>query len=347
MKRLEENPLILPADVSPSRDDLEVVGAFNAGVARYGDEVILLLRVAERPHDLGPDWVAAPVWSLEKGEIEILRIARSDPDLKERDQRLFWYKGEYYLTSISHLRTARSKDGVNFTVDQGPTLSPQSRTETFGIEDPRITKIEGDYWITYKAVSEHGIATSLAQTSDFKTFTRHGMIFCPENLDIVLFPEKFDGRYAAWTRPVGAHNVPPAIWIARSPDLLHWRAHEPVLTPRSGYWDGARVGSSCVPFKTAKGWIEIYHGADLENRYSVGAALIDIEDPGRILARSKEPFMQPEAEYEEQGFYGKVVFPTGADVREDGEVYIYYGAADESTCAVTTFVQELLDHLES
>ena len=140
---------------------------------------------------------------------------------------------------------------------------------------------------------------------------------------------------------------PVAVWSARSPDLLHWGDHAPALAPRPGHWDGMRVGASAVPFKTPQGWIEIYHGADERNRYCIGAALIDENDPSKVLARSAEPLMQPEAAYETEGFFGGVVFPCGADVREDGRVILYYGAADDSTCAAETTVDALLRHLNA
>ncbi|MEE9212920.1 MAG: glycoside hydrolase family 130 protein [Phycisphaeraceae bacterium] len=347
MKRLAENPLIRPADVTASCSDFEVIGTFNPAVARYRDEVILLVRVAERPTDQDPHWAAAPIWNAQDRRIETLRVRRDDPDFVEQDKRAFQYRGRFYLTSISHLRLARSPDGIHFTVEPKPALAPQTPTETFGLEDPRTTRIGSKYWITYKAVSEHGITTGVAATSDFRSFTRHGLIFCPENLDVVLFPQQFNDQYVAWTRPVGGHPSPPTIWLARSPDLLHWGAHQPVLAPRPGMWDSARVGASCVPFKTPQGWIEIYHGADATHRYSAGAALIDPDDPARVLARSRHPLMQPEAPYETDGFFGNVIFPGGADARPDGTVFIYYGAADETTCAAATSTDELLNHLAS
>ena len=343
MRRFEANPLIRPADVLPSRDGYEVIGSFNAGVARHDDQVLLLLRVAERPSIVDPGCVAAPIWSAERGDVELLQVKRDEAETD--DPRTFRYRGNTYLTSISHLRLARSDDGIQFSIDTKPALAPESVMESFGLEDPRITRIADTYWITYKAVSEAGITTALAETTDFATFTRHGVIFCPENLDVVLFPERSNGQYTALTRPVGRNIGLPAIWLAQSPDLIHWGGHRPVLSPRPGMWDGGRVGSSCAPFRTTEGWLEIYHGASPKNRYCVGAALIDADDPGKVLARSSDPLMQPEAPYETEGFFGHVVFPCGADVRPDGQVTMYYGAADETTCAATTTVDELLEHL--
>lgn len=341
MRRLPQNPLIRPQDVAPSREDFEVAGAFNPGVGRLGDEVVLLVRVAERPKARDEAHLVAPV-ARPGGGIEVLRFRRDDPDVEILDERWFRYRGGTYLTSISHLRAARSTDGARFAVDAAPAILPSTPTEAFGVEDPRITRIGGDHWITYKAVSSHGIATALAHTRDYASYDRHGVILCPENLDVVIFPEKIAGGYAALTRPAPMNIGPPAIWLARSPDLLHWGRHEPLVAPRPGMWDSGRVGASCVPFRTPAGWLLIYHGADETHRYCVGVALVDGADPSKVLARSREPIMTPGASYEEHGFFGGVVFPTGAVVRDDGGVTVYYGAADQHVCAAETTLDELL-----
>ena len=344
LERVSDGPLLSPSDVSPSREDLEVVGTFNPGVARLGDETVLLVRVAERPRELAAGEAAAPVWDPATGEVTIHRFDGDDPRLERIDARVFRYDGRLYLTSLSHLRVARSTDGVRFNVEPRPALFPETELERFGLEDPRITPLEDAFWITYKAVSPEGIATALARTKDFRHFERMGVIFCPENLDVTIFPEAFEGGYAAWSRPVWSGG-PPTAWAATSPDLLHWGAHAPVLHPRPGEWDGGRVGAGCVPFRTDAGWIAIYHGATPENRYAAGAALIAPADPYRVVARSGEPILTPEADHERAGFFGGVVFPCGADVGADGAVTVYYGAADETIGAARTTVDALHRHL--
>lgn len=345
MKRIETNPLIRPADVAPSRPDFEVIGAFNAGVTTHGGDTLLLLRVAERPK-VEDGWAASPIWNAEKGEMEIFRIRTNDPDAVCEDERVFHYKDDFYLTSISHLRIARSKDGIgDWRIDTAPALHPETATEAFGIEDSRITFIDGKYRILYKAVSRHGVTVSLAETADFAGYDRLGTIFCPENLDVVVFPEKIGGRYAALTRPVGKHMGAPAVWYADSPDLRDWGGHRPVFAPRPDKWDNGRVGGSCAPIRTGRGWLEIYHGATPGDRYCMGAALLDLEQPWIVTARSETPLLEPVAPYEAEGFFGNVVFPTGAVEREDGTLVIYYGAADETTCAIETSVDEILGTL--
>ena len=346
VERFQENPLITPKDVKPSRNDYQVVGAFNAGATIYNDEVILLLRVAERPIDKKEDEELAPIYNPATGQIDCLRIKLSDPDLEAIDSRGFYYKKKLYLTSISHLRIARSKDGVNFTIDEKPTVFPEKDYENFGLEDPRISKIGDTYYICYKVVSDKGICTGLITTSDFKSFERKGIIFCPENIDVVMFPEKIDGKFYALTRPVPMFIGPRGVWIASSPDTINWGCHKPLILPREGMFDGGKTGGSCVPIKTMDGWLEIYHGSDEDDKYSLAAALLDLKDPSKVIARSKEPLMHPQADYEVKGFYGNVVFSCGAITKDNGEVIIYYGASDELTAAAKTTVDKIMGTLK-
>jgi predicted GH43/DUF377 family glycosyl hydrolase len=268
-------------------------------------------------------------------------VREDDPDVSDVEERVFTYKGLLRLTSLSHLRLARSTDGVSFTVEERPALFPADDTEAFGLEDPRITRVGRKYWITYKAVSRKGICVALASTEDFVTFERHGISFCPHNLDVVIFPEKAGGDFVALTRPESWFAGAPSIWLARSPDLVHWGRHVPLIRPRAGMWDSGRVGASAVPILTERGWLEIYHGADPENVYCTGLMLLDRDDPSRVLARSEVPVLRPEADYEMNGFFGGVVFASGA-TEVDGVVTLYYGASDDSTAAARATVDELL-----
>ena len=342
VERFNENPLITPADVPASRDDFEVVGTFNAGAIKFKDEILLLLRVAERPKDKADNEEVAPILNPATGQIDFLRVSHNDPDLQIPDSRAFYYKDKLYLTSISHLRIARSKDGLNFTIDAEPAVFPQTEYETYGIEDPRITKIGDEFFITPKAVSQNGICTTLMKTKDFTTFQRLGVMFYPETSNVVLFPEKINNKYYALLRPGPKHLGDPSIWIASSNDLIHWGDYRLFMSPAPGKFDSARIGASCVPIKTEKGWLEIYHGADIDNRYCLGAVLSDLEEPSKIIARGREPIMQPETDYEKGGFFGNVIFSCGAVVGDNDELIIYYGAADTATAAAKTTVNNIL-----
>jgi predicted GH43/DUF377 family glycosyl hydrolase len=345
IERFEQNPIITPKDVPPSRNDFEVVGTFNAGVTRFNGKIMLLMRVAERPIEKKQDEELAPILNHQTGQIEYFKVPHNHPDLEIPDSRVFFYKKNTYLTSISHLRIATSSDGINFNIEPVPAVFPQTRYETFGLEDPRITLIENTYYITCKVVSDLGIATSLITTSDFKNFKRHGIIFCPENIDVVIFPEKVNGLFYALTRPVPHSLGSLGIWIASSPDMINWGKHKCLMSPRVGMYDSARLGASCVPIKTEQGWLEIYHAADENNRYCLAACLLDIKDPSKVIAYSNEPLMQPQADYEINGFFGNVIFSCGATADND-IITIYYGAADCVIAGAKVKISDILNHLE-
>jgi predicted GH43/DUF377 family glycosyl hydrolase len=135
------------------------------------------------------------------------------------------------------------------------------------------------------------------------------------------------------------------IWLADSDDLIHWGNHRPVALPRPGMWDEMRVGASLVPIRVPQGWLELYHGADRENRYGMGALLLDAEDPGKVVARTRKPLMIPEAPYEQDGFLHDVVFPSGHVELGKGRIRVYYGAADTSVAAADMAIPEILGHL--
>lgn len=343
VERFEENPLITPADVPPSRDDYEVVGAFNPGATIFNNQTLLLMRVAERPKDKAPDEQIAPILNPETGRIEHFRVKNNSPHITGiPDSRSFYYDEEMMLTSISHLRLATSTDGINFQIEPAPAMFPKIWSETYGLEDPRITQIDNEYYISYKSVSDKGICTSLAVTKNFKDYRRLGMIFCPENIDVVLFPEKINGQYWALTRPVPRYIGPRGIWIASSPDLIHWGNHSPLLMPQQNTFHDGKTGGSCVPIKTDQGWLVIYHGSDHDDRYTLAAAMLDHDDPAKVLMRPKEPLMHPEADYEITGFYGNVVFSCGATTNPSGKVTIYYGASDEFTAGAQTTIDKVI-----
>jgi predicted GH43/DUF377 family glycosyl hydrolase len=375
--RLPENPLIVPANVPPTRSDMEVVCAFNPGAIRHGDEVILLLRVAERPRpgaepapgscmlDLaGPEPLPLPLDPAIPPE-ELVGLAlfnpygdppgvisgyvrRDLPGLDLHDPRAVSYMNRPFLSQISHLRVARSRDGLHFVVDSEPALAPATLLEEYGCEDARITALEGRYYVTYVSPSRLGIATSLATTADFRHFRREGVLFLPDHKDVVLFPERLGGRYWALTRPMPASfGRVHGIWLASSPDLVHWGDHRPLCLPRPGHWDARRTGGSAVPLRTSAGWLVLYHGVDAANRYSMGALLLDQDDPRRVLGRSPRPLLAPEAPFERAGFYGNVVLSCGQVGLDAGgeRLRLYYGAADAVTAAADFQTREILDSL--
>ena len=343
--RSPQNPIIGPEDVKPSGDNFEVIGVFNTGVTRLEDQVILLLRVAERPINTNPDVVSTTIYNDAEEQLVVTEFLKKNPEIDFSDPRLIITPTETYLTSISHLRLARSKDGINFEIDDAPAIFPANDYETFGIEDPRISLIDGIYYINYVAVSPLGVTTCLISTKDFISFKRHGVIFCPENKDVVLFSEKVEGKYYALHRPVSPLFNKQEIWIAESPDLHCWGNHRCLMGPRPGHWDEAKIGAGAAPFKTDRGWLEIYHGVDRNNRYCLGAVLLDGAEPWKIIARANKPILEPQAEYECEGFFGNVVFSCGL-LCEDDKVKIYYGAADTVICYAELSLKEIIETLD-
>lgn len=329
VSRFVQNPLISVDQIIPSRDDFEVIGVFNAGVAEFNDETILLLRVAERPINKDSTKYLSPVFDTESCKVEVKEFNKNDPDIDFSDSRVIKTSKNLYLTSMSHLRLAKSKNGIDFEIEDTPALFPQNEYEAFGIEDPRITFIDDTYYINYSCGSVLGVTTLLASTKDFKTFERHGVIFCPDNKDVAIFPEKINGKYYALHRPSCSHFAKPEMWIAESDNLIHWGNHRYLMGVKENDWESTRIGASAVPLKTKDGWLCIYHGADYENSYSQGVVLLDLDEPWKILKRSEEPFMKPEEDYEMEGFFNSVIFSCGAIIK-DNIVKMYYGGAD--TC---------------
>jgi predicted GH43/DUF377 family glycosyl hydrolase len=251
------------------------------------------------------------------------------------------------ITFISHLRVVRCGDGRAVKEVSDTRFQPETALEEFGVEDPRITALGGRFYFTYVAVSRHGAATALGSTTDFRGFERHGLIFCPENKDVVLFPERIEGQYVALHRPNAATPFcRPEMWVARSPDLIHWGHHE-CLHGGGSEWETGRVGAGTPPVRVNDGWLEIYHGNRQPARlgdvgvYSTGILLLDAQHPAIVRRRTAASVFEPTTEFERHGFVPDVVFPTG--IIEAGDSYlIYYGAADSCTAVVEFSKDEVL-----
>lgn len=346
-QRHANNPLISPHDIQPTQPNFEVIGTFNAGAAKMGGETLLLVRVAERPLKRAdaPETIRIPHLA-DGGSLAVRDVYPDDPAYDTRDSRFIIHQpsGDLFLTSISHLRLARSSDGVHFALDERPWLQAALAHEAFGIEDARITQLNGRYYVNYTAVSPRGIATGLVSTSDFVEIERHGVIFPPANRDVTIFPQQVGGKYVCYHRPMpgmfGGYNI----WMAESPDLIHWGNHRVVLTSQPGGWEAGRVGGGAPPIWTERGWLSIYHAADARDRYCLGAFLTPLDDPARVIARTRDPILAPEAPYEVEGFFGNVVFTCGA-LLEGEKLRLYYGAADETIALAEAPLAKVLDAL--
>jgi predicted GH43/DUF377 family glycosyl hydrolase len=342
MKRNENNPLIEPGDVNPSNSSYQVLGAFNPGAIQFQSETILLMRVAENclPEK---DFVTIPYYN-EHGA-NVIKVKKDDTELVFKDTRGYLYKGVDYLSTISHIRIARSKDGINFQVDADPFIYPTLPYECFGVEDARVVKLDDYYYINYTAVSGDGYVTVLSRTEDFIKLEKLGIIFPPLNKDVALFPEKINGKYAAIHRPDNKGFGLPSIWYASSPDLLNWGEHVCLLRPDGSESEKQKIGGGSSPVKTSKGWLVLYHAKGENSIYTLKLLLLDLGDPTKILKKADVPVFSPQEEYEINGFFPNVVFTNGMVEKENGELWVYYGSCDESVCLFTTTIDELLNYL--
>lgn len=274
---------------------------------------------------------------------------------------------------------AVSENGVDFRrVQDFPVLSPSFDGPDAGcIEDPRIVKLGEYFYVTYafrplppgrywlnegndankpfsdvkesRFMADNLTNSGLLMSKDLIQYQRLGRITKPnlDDRDVILFPERVDGQYVMLHRPkewVGEAygTMHPAIWISFSDDVLQWSKSEMLMTCEQE-WE-RKIGGSTPPLRTEKGWLTLYHAVDDKGIYRVGAVLLDLEDPTRILARTKHWIMEPEHEYETKGIYNGVVFPTG-NVIVGGMLYVYYGGADRYCGVATANVDELLQFL--
>ena len=255
------------------------------------------------------------------------------------------------LNGRSILGKAESNDGFNFIVDKKPFMVPATagifkEYEEYGLEDPRIISLDGEYLITYSAYSRHSVRIGLAKTTDFKSVKRVSLITEADYRNVVIFPEKFNGLYARLDRP-HSEISPWSIWISYSPDLKYWGESKLIIKPCQYHWDEMKIGPGAPPIKTTRGWLNIYHGVfpTMDGCiYRLGVALHDLRDPSVIIAVGDEWILQPEEQYEITGYVHNVVFCCGAVPEEDGSVKIYWGGADSVMCVGTANIEQLVDH---
>lgn len=282
---------------------------------------------------------------------------------------------EHYI----YLGLATSNDGINFTrMSNQPAISPtRNNCDEGGIEDPRIIKMDDWYYITYASrpyapgrywtnepkpwfnppksgpqyLNKNSTLTHLAITKDFITYKKLGRITDSriDDRDVIIFPEKINGKFVKLSRPMERYGKGypckmPSIWISYSDDLLEWDKPQ-FLMEGEAWWENKKIGGSCPPIKTKYGWFFIYHGvAKKDSAYRVGAVLLDLNNPMKIISRTKEHILEPEYDYETKGYYNGCVFPT-ANVVKEGTLYVYYGAADKYVCVATCNFDELLKFL--
>lgn len=268
------------------------------------------------------------------------------------------YKGKTILLVAVQMKTspmprihvAESEDGINFTIRKKPFIEKSNvpfikDLDTWPI-DPRVTYIPEDdtYYIIRPINSTWGCAAVLGKTKDFETYEEIEIIALPHNRVPCLFPGKIGGKYARLDRPYDMGDTGD-IWISYSEDLIHWGEYRPLLKPYT-LWNWTKIGPT-PPIKTKEGWLEIIHGVTTSctgSRYSIGAVLLDLEDPRKIIGKAYSPILTPDAEYEYMGTVPNVVFPCGAIADEEkDELRIYYGAADTYIGLAKGSLKEVID----
>lgn len=312
IRRHQANPILTKENV-PYPASL----IFNAGVAKYQGRYVMVFR-----NDIAAEW----------GVVKFLG---------------------------TNLGLAYSADGVHWDVQPSPCLQIHDE-EINRVYDPRLTVIDGRCYLCLAVDTKHGIRGAVAVTDDFAHFEILSLTL-PDNRNMVLFPERINGKYARLDRPFPVYGRGGRdrfdTWFSDSPDLRYWGNHNLVLGVEHVPWANDKIGPGAPPVKTPKGWLTTFHAVDRDDtrgkngwearwqkRYSAGIMLLDLEQPWRVIGMSKQPLIAPEADYEhDNGFRNDVIFPGGMILEDDGEVKIYYGAADTVECLATAHVDDLLN----
>jgi len=249
-------------------------------------------------------------------------------------------------SGYSNVHIAMSKDGISHWNIRKRPLFPANFNNPYdewGCEDSRVVHIGNRFFITYTAYSHHGPVSSIVATKDFKKIEKLGIVLPPNNKDVTLFSKKIKNRWFLLHRPYGGGSQD--IWITSSKDFRHWGNHLCLLEKGKGNsWDSLKIGMGPPPIYTKQGWILIYHGVkEVCNTlvYKVGLALLDLDDPTKVIARHKAPIFEAEHDYEMGETAPNVVFPTGTIVQKD-TLWLYYGASDSTVCLATARISNLL-----
>ena len=255
---------------------------------------------------------------------------------------------------VMDVHAGRSADGINWTIDPQPIKfqcdDPEISTFVHRY-DPRVCWIEDRYYVSW-CNGYHGPTIGMGYTYDFETFVQMENAFLPHNRNGVLFPRRINGKYAMVSRPSDTGHTPFGdIFYSESPDLIYWGKHRFVMGPKSWTWQSTKIGAGPTPIETTEGWLLFYHGVLTSCNgfvYSFGAALLDLEQPWKVIYRTAPYLMSPQTLYECVGDVPNVVFPCAALTDADtGRIALYYGAADTVTGMAFGYVDEILDFLKA
>ena len=310
--RYEHNPIVSAADV-PYPADL----IFNAGVCKFRGQYVMVFR---NDYNFQPD----------------------------------------FRRSETNMGLATSADGIHWQVAPQPIFSMADEDVTRAYDPRLVVMDDGTLYLCFAVDTRHGVRAGIARTDDFEHFEIISLSL-PENRNIVLFPQKINGNYVRLDRPFPIYSRGGQerfdIWISESPDLVYWGKSRLLLAVEDVPFANTKLGPAAPPIRTEAGWLALFHAVDTDpargkngweekwqKRYTVGAMLLDLQEPWKIRGYTRQPLMVPEAPYEiDGGFRNNVIFPCGTVLEDTGEVKIYYGAADTVTCLATTQLDDLIE----
>jgi predicted GH43/DUF377 family glycosyl hydrolase len=356
--------MLTPSDVAPSDPQLEVFGVLNPTFFETKDGRYLIVRVDERPsgrahvsnrkHGYQESLLVAYADIEYAGKLEVIEtnikgdtVQDNDPFLPHavREYCLETRKQELLLSYISHLRMFElTKAGVVPNVQ--PLVFPSNVFSKYGCEDGRASVLNGQPILIFTAIGPYGATSWLAEING-KSITSSKMILGPDHKHSTIFPSKIGGAYCLLTRPLTRSYLRASgVWMLESPDMVHWGVPIPVLLPRYNMWDSVRVGPCGSPISIDRGWVLFYYGVDSENTYRLGAALLDHENPSKVIGRTRQPVLSPLLEWERQGRRADTVFSCGTEwLSKENTFRIYYGAADTCIGAADICVSNLIPEL--
>ncbi len=309
----------------------------------------------EKPADaVGPVWRYSENPIIDRNPLPGVARIFNSAVVPWEDGFIGVFRGEQ-VNGVPHIYLGRSKDGIHWTYDQEKIPFVNEQGEPFMPRyayDPRLVKVEDTYYIIW-CTDFYGAALGLAKTTDFKTFVRLDNPFIPFNRNGVLFPRKINGNFCLLSRPSDSGHTPFGdVFISESPDMTYWGKHKHVMT--RGYnqwWQSLKIGGGAAPIETEEGWLLFYHGVTGTCNgyvYSMGACILDRDEPSRVKYRSENFILTPETWYEERGFVANVIFPVSALCdAETGRLAIYYGAADSYVGLAFTTVDEIVEYVKA
>ncbi len=351
--------LLSPDKLKPSFKDWKILGVLNPGAVRIKNgKIIMYARIAEEgmKRKNGKELFCPVMSSKEEYMAEYKMIPEKNILRTGKWNEIYLKDGTCILPHISHFGKITIKEnGFDIEkIEHKPAFTGIPNESEYGVEDPRITYLDGKYYMTYVGISiKEGVSTYLAESEDLINWKRLGLIFREQNKDVVLFPEKIKGEYVALNRPESLfHFSKPGIWISYSKDLIYWGKDKNLMRSRGPKtWESDRIGAGAPPIKTEKGWLILYHGMREDGNkryYSAGVALLDLKNPEKVLARSPsdKPFIFPDKEFEKEGYISNVVFPTAAILTKDKkDLLIYSGGADSVISVRKISMNEIFKHL--